>query len=149
MSDSSNRSGAIIVGIAIGWILFAIAYPLSWKPSTTVLSRVEDSERAFMLKLPSDPPLASVVREGSKLTIAVEKRQGDSASGATTTAPITVATGPLPEMHDLVAGVRVVGMECDEKTDGRLCYAIVAVPTAAIERVMQAPRLWLWLERQY
>jgi hypothetical protein len=113
-----------------------------------VLTPLTRDQRAYVVKVPEQGPLSLILGRGSMVTLAVPAAAAPPAPAPSASAP-EIRTTALPESNRKVEHVPVVGFSCSSGAGPRPeCYAVLAVPAAAIEYLMHAADVWMWIERQ-
>jgi hypothetical protein len=125
----NNSSSTMAVALLVGWIVFAIVYPMLWEPHDVALWRLlKPDERAYVLKLP-EGPLAHMLGNGSILTLRIESGQG-----------VEPAYQP---------NVPVLARQCLYRQDrGQDCYAIVGVPVDLMRTLDSSTKVSAWFQQQ-
>jgi len=163
---SENNSGGVLVMVLVVWIVVVLVYATTWAPSTVRPSPLAATERAFILKLSPDGPLARMLDRGSLATLAINAEAAPAtATPVPAVTPPTSTTAqtagsapavaappdqPLPPKIQRIENARVIEKTCapsSEPVDKQSCYAVFAVPQESIEPLMRSPgKVWVWLQ---
>jgi hypothetical protein len=150
MPESSSDRANIGIVLVLGWLAFALLYPLSWTPSTVVVRPGAKGQRTIPLKLPDASPLRLMLERGSRVSLTLPVPQPPTDPSAAAKAQLTAAapTAVMPASTETVGQVIVQSTVClgdDRKSN---CYAVLSMPVEHVERVMRATQVWVILEQQ-
>jgi hypothetical protein len=143
MPANSDRSGGILgVVLAIAWLAFVVAYPLTWRPRVEPFA-VAAGHQALSLKLPDNGPLRLMIKENSQLRLAMVPA---SAAKADNWLGVADATLPLPSQPTFVDAT-VLAKTCfsaDKQSD---CWAVLSVAENDAPSVLRAGHVWVLVTR--
>jgi hypothetical protein len=150
MPESSSDRANVGVVLLLGWLAFALLYPLSWTPSTILVRPATRGDRTVPLKLPDAGPLRLMLERGSRITLALPAAPAPADPNAAAKAQLTAAppTAVMPAATETVERVVVQSTVCLGR-DGRSdCYAVLTMQAGQVEKVLRATQVWVILEQQ-
>ena len=148
MPESSSDRANIGIVLVLGWLAFALLYPLSWTPSTVVVRPASKGQRTIPLKLPDASPLRLMLERGSRVALTLPQPAPDPSVAAKAQLTAAAPTAVMPASTETVEHVIVQSTVClgdDRKSN---CYAVLSMPVEHVEKVMRATQVWVILEQQ-